>query len=256
VNCALTAVSAASVSEQGAMPEHAPPLQPVNRHPAAAVAVSAMPVPGGNEAEQAVVHVVIPAGALVTEPRPWIPTESFRAFANVAVVAWSLAMERVQTGAVPAQPPLQPTNSESAAGVAVSVTAAPDGNEAAHVDPQAISPPPLETVPVPSPALLTVSPRTAVNVTPSDAVPTGVVVQVAPWPAQIPLQLANLEPELGVAVSVMAVPFVTSALHAEVQEMPPVTFPEPLSERFTRASVVNVTGDPVARAALQPITYA
>jgi hypothetical protein len=165
-------------------------------------------------------------------------------------------MERVQTGAVPAQPPLQPTNSESAAGVAVSVTAAPDGNEAEHVDPQAISPPPLETVPVPSPALLTVSPRTAVNVTPSDAVPTGVVVQVAPWPAQIPLQLANLKPELGVAVSVMAVPFVTSALHAEVQEMPPVTFPEPLSERFTRASVVNVTGDPVARAALQPITYA
>jgi hypothetical protein len=95
-----------------------------------------------------------------------------------------------------------------------------------------------------------------VNVTPTLVVPTGIVVQVAPWPAQMPVQLENLEPVLGVAVSVIVVPFVTSAPHDDVHEIPPVTFPAPLSVRFMRASVVNVTGAPLSSAALQPTTKA
>jgi len=59
---------------------------------------------------------------------------------------------------VPVQPPpLQPVNVEPAAGVAVRVMAVPLGNVAEHVVPQEIPAGELVTVPVPAPAVLTVS---------------------------------------------------------------------------------------------------
>jgi hypothetical protein len=59
---------------------------------------------------------------------------------------------------VPEQPPpLQPVNVEPAAGVAVRVTAVPFVNEAEHVAPHEMPAGALVTVPVPAPALLTVS---------------------------------------------------------------------------------------------------
>jgi hypothetical protein len=59
---------------------------------------------------------------------------------------------------VPLQPPpLQPENVEPAAGVAVKVTAVPLVNPAEQVLPQEMPVGALVTVPLPAPALLTVS---------------------------------------------------------------------------------------------------
>jgi hypothetical protein len=59
---------------------------------------------------------------------------------------------------VPLQPPpLQPLNVEPAAGVAVKVTAVPLANAAEQVLPQEMPVGALVTVPLPAPALLTVS---------------------------------------------------------------------------------------------------
>src|SRR5215471_14488997 len=57
----------------------------------------------------------------------------------------------------PAQLPLQPLNEDPAPGVAVSVTAVPLANPAEHVAPQMMPAGELVTVPVPVPAMLTVS---------------------------------------------------------------------------------------------------
>src|SRR2546422_8375468 len=60
--------------------------------------------------------------------------------------------------AVPEQPPpVQPVKVEPAAGVAVSVTAVPLAKLAVHVAPQVMPAGALVTVPLPVPALLTVS---------------------------------------------------------------------------------------------------
>ena len=55
------------------------------------------------------------------------------------------------------QAPLQPVNVEPASGVAVTVTAVPDANEAEQVAPQSIPAGELVTVPEPVPAFVTVS---------------------------------------------------------------------------------------------------
>jgi len=58
---------------------------------------------------------------------------------------------------VPVQLPLQPLKDEPAAGVAVSVTPVPLANAAEHVTPQLMPAGELVTVPVPAPAVLTLS---------------------------------------------------------------------------------------------------
>jgi len=59
---------------------------------------------------------------------------------------------------VPEQPPpLHPANVEPAAGAAVSVTAVPFANDAEQAAPHEMPAGALVTVPVPAPALLTVS---------------------------------------------------------------------------------------------------
>jgi hypothetical protein len=109
---------------------------------------------------------------------------------------------------VPEQPPpLQPANTEPAAGVAVNVTAVPSVNDAEHVGAQLIPVGALVTVPEPVPVLPTVSVRViVVNVAVTDR--SALIVTVhAPVPEQLPpLQPANVEPAAGVAVNVTIVP--------------------------------------------------
>jgi hypothetical protein len=72
--------------------------------------------------------------------------------------------------------------------------------------------------------------ETAVNVAVAEAAAVGVKLQV-PVPVQAPDQLANVDPVLGVAVSVTGVPLVKLALHVVPQLMPEgllVTVPVPV----------------------------
>src|SRR5436853_6999469 len=109
---------------------------------------------------------------------------------------------------VPAQPPpVQPVKVEPAAGAAVRVTAVPLVKLAAQVAPQVIPAGELVTVPLPVPALLTVSAkvgRAKVAVTVVAAL--RVTVQAAVPEQPPPLQPVKVEPAAGVAARVAAVP--------------------------------------------------
>jgi hypothetical protein len=77
---AVTLISAVvRVTTQVPVPWHPPPLQPVNRYPAAAVAVRVTWVPLLYAALQ-VGRQLIPAGLLVTVPCPCTATVSLRAW--------------------------------------------------------------------------------------------------------------------------------------------------------------------------------
>src|SRR5207247_631336 len=134
-----------------------------------------------------------------------------------------VAAESVTTQVpVPEQPlPLQPLKAEPAAGVAVSVTAVPLAKLAAQVTPQLIPTGALVTVPLPVPALLTVSAKlgrlkVAVTVVAAETVTVHDPVPVHPPP----LQPLKIEPAAGVAVSVTAVPLAKLAAPVAPQLMP------------------------------------
>src|SRR5207249_10883186 len=108
-----------------------------------------------------------------------------------------------------------------AAGVAVSVTAVPLVKLAVQVTPQLIPTGALVTVPLPVPAVLTVSAKlgtlkVAVTVVPAETVTTHVPVPEQPPP----LQPLKVEPAAGVAVSVTAVPLVKLAEQVVPQVIP------------------------------------
>src|SRR5512132_1479921 len=156
---AVTARSWSIVTTQGPVPVQSPP-QPVKVEPASGVAVSVTAVPDGNEAEH-VAPQSIPVGELVTVPEPdpaFVTVSVGGPTSKVAVTARSWSIVTTQ-GPVPVQSPPQPVNVEPASGVAVSVTAVPDGNDAEHVAPQSIPAGELVTVPEPDPAFVTVSVR-------------------------------------------------------------------------------------------------
>src|SRR5207245_4003234 len=159
------------------------PLQPLKIDPESGVAVSVTAVPLVKFVVQFVPHAM-PAGVLVTVPPPLPPFVTVSAkvgTSKVAVTAVGAEIVTVQA-AVPEQPPpLQPAKVEPAAGVAVSVTAVPLVKLAEQVTPQLIPTGALVTVPLPVPALLTVSARlgaltAAVTVVSPHAVPTHVPV--------------------------------------------------------------------------------
>ncbi len=133
--------------------------------------------------------------------------------------------------AVPEQPPpLQPVKVDPAAAVAVKVTAVPLENGVEHVAPQETPAGALVTVPIPAPALLTVSANVwAPKVAVTEVAALIVTVQV-PVPVQAPLQPVKAEPAAGVAVKVRAVPLAYAAAQVVPQEMPAgalVTVPIP-----------------------------
>ena len=76
---------------------------------------------------------------------------------NVAVTVVSELSVTWQVPVPEQPPPDQPAKVDPAVGLAVKVTAAPWLNCAEHVEPQLIPPGELVTVPLPVPALLTVS---------------------------------------------------------------------------------------------------
>jgi hypothetical protein len=131
----------------------------VNVEPAAGVAARVTTVPEVKEVEQ-VAGQEMPAGALVTVPLPAPAVVTVSAkddCMKVAVMEVAALTVTVQEPVPEQPPPLQPVNVEPAAGVAVRVTAVPFVNEAEHVAPHEMPAGALVTVPVPAPALLTVS---------------------------------------------------------------------------------------------------
>src|SRR5439155_25510776 len=109
-----------------------------------------------------------PSGELVTVPLPVPAGVTVRVKVwRVKVAVTVVAAETVTVqGPVPAQPPpVQPVKVEPAAGAAVRVTVVPLVKLAAQVAPQLIPTGALVTVPLPAPALLTVSAKVgSVNV--------------------------------------------------------------------------------------------
>lgn len=150
---------AVGVTSHVSVPVHAPD-QPENADPVLAVAVSVTGVPLAKLA----LHVdpqLMPEGLLVTVPVPvpaactvtWIPEADKL---NVAVTV-ALAVGVTTHDPVPLQPPDQPANVEPVLGAAVRVTGVPLAKLAVHVVPQLIPVGLLVTVPVPVPALCTVT---------------------------------------------------------------------------------------------------
>src|SRR5438552_1416454 len=236
---AVTVVAVETVTTQVPVPEHPPPLQPLKVEPAAGLAVSVTAVPLAKLAEQ-VAPQVMPAGELVTVPLPVPAGVTVRVkVCGVKVAVTVVAAETVTTQVpVPEQPPpLQPVKVEPAAGVAVSVTAVPLEKLAEQVAPQVIPAGALVTVPLPVPALLTVSVNVwSVNVAVTVVAAERVTVQ-APVPEHPPpLQLLKVEPAAGVAVRVTAVPLVKLAEQVAPQLIPAgalVTVPLPVPAGVT-----------------------
>jgi len=126
----------------------------------------------------------------------------------VAVTVRAAVIATVQV-AVPVQAPLQPANTEPAAGAAVSVTDAPLLNAKLHSVPQLIPAGDEVTVPVPLPARVTV----AVNVVVPDVLNVAVTARATVIetvhvlvPVQAPFQPANVDPPAAAAVSVTDAP--------------------------------------------------
>jgi len=164
-NVAVTVVAALTVTVQVPVPEQPPPLQPLKMEPAAGAAVSVTEVPVANAAEQ-VAPQETPAGALVTVPlpAPALLTVSVKdCKAKVAVTEVAALIVTVQVPLPEQPPPLQPLKVEPAAGAAVKVTAVPLANETEQVVPQEMPAGLLVTVPLPVPALETVSARVVVE---------------------------------------------------------------------------------------------
>ena len=137
----------------------------------------------------------------------------------------------------PVHAPLQPVKVAPAAGVAVSVTAAPLLNDAEQVVPQLIPAGALVTVPDPAPARLTVSAKDCrLKLAVTDVATLIVTVQV-PVPEQPPpLQPVNVEPAAGVAVNVTTAPLVNDAEQVVPQLIAAgvlVTVPVPLPPLVT-----------------------
>src|SRR5262249_58093693 len=76
---------------------------------------------------------------------------------KVAVTDCAALIVTVQVPVPEQPPPLQPVNVDPAAGVALRMTAVPLGNVAEHMVPHEMPAGVLVTVPVPAPAVLTVS---------------------------------------------------------------------------------------------------
>lgn len=141
---------------------------------------------------------------------------------NVAVTVVSAVGVKVQ-GPVPVHGPDHPVNEEAVAATAVSVTAAPLVKLAVQAEGQLIPAGLLVTVPEPVPLVTTVTLTEGVLDGPKLAVTDVLAVRVrlhVPVPVQAPDQPVNVEPELGVAVSVTEAPLLKVALQVVGQLMP------------------------------------
>jgi hypothetical protein len=240
------------------VPEHPPPLQPVNVAVVDGTAVRVTSVPLVNDAEQ-VAPQLMPAGELTTLPGPkpersavstkvevgvgvGLDVELFRAKSALTVRA--ALMVTVQVPVPEQPPPLQPVNVAVEEGTAVKVTSVPLLYDAEQVAPQLIPAGELVTVPGPKPDRSAVSTNVEVGGVDvellraksafTDIAAFIVTVQV-PVPEQPPpLQPVNVAVAEGRAVSVTSVPLVNDAEQVAPQLMPAgelTTSPGPKPER-------------------------
>ena len=232
VKVAVTVAAALIPTVHVRLPPQPPPLQPVKVEPAAGVAVKVTKEPAANEAEH-VLPQEMPAGALLTVPVP-VPD---LLTVSVADCSWKVALTKLAALIVtmqpplPEQPPLHPVKPEPASGVMVKVTTVPLANEAEHVAPQEMPAGELVMVPVPVPDLPTVSVKDCpAKVAVTEVAAFRVTVQM-PVPEQPPpLQPEKVDPAVGAAVRVTAVPPANGAEHEAPQAMPAgllVTVPAP-----------------------------
>lgn len=158
VKVAVTFLDVVMDTEQVPVPAQAPD-HPEKTDPLVGEAASVTEVPPGNVALQVAPHE-IPAGDEVTVPAPvpdLLTVSTWPVDAKVATTPRAAVIATVQVE-VPEQPsPLQPTNVEPAAGVAVSVTEESPGNTAEQVEPQLMPAGDEATVPDPVPAFVTVT---------------------------------------------------------------------------------------------------
>ena len=158
------------------------------------------------------------------------------AVSKVAVTDLSLSIVTVQV--VPVHAPDHPVKFEPEAEVAVNVTCAPAANAALHVLPQLI-PDGLEvTEPDPDPVFVTVSVfvGAAAIVKIALTVLSLSIVRVQVVPVHAPLQLVNVAPWLGVAVSTTRSASEYRAVHVAPQSIPDgfeLTVPVPLPDFVT-----------------------
>jgi hypothetical protein len=166
----------------------------------------------------------------VPVPDPVFVTASVWVTTNVAVTFRAAFIVMVHVP-VPEQSPDQPVKAEPEEATAVSVTSVPSAKLALHVAPQLMPATSEVTIPVPDPALVTVSrwvggPKSAVTSRAWLIVTTQVVLV----PEQSPDHPLKAEPPEAVAVSVTSVPSAYVALQVTPQLMPPtfeVTVPVP-----------------------------
>jgi YbbR domain-containing protein len=136
---------------------------------------------------------------------------------NVAETDFAASMVTAQVP-VPEQPlPVQPAKVEVPSGEAVRVTTMAASNVEVQVAPQEMPAGADDTVPLPEPALDTVS--VSVNLAEADFGPSMVKVQV-PVPEHAPAQPAKIAVPAGVAVSVTEAPESKDAEQFAPQAMP------------------------------------
>ena len=235
VNVAVTEWLAPIVSVHVPVPEQSP-VQPAKVLPAAGVAVRMTTVPEVKLAEH-VEPQLIPGGLLVTVPVPLPALDTSRVrcspddVVNVAVTEWSRSIVSVHVP-VPAQSPDHPTNVKPGEADAVNVTTVPLSKLAEQVEPQLIPAGLLTTMPLPSPAFVTVRVLAGEsNVAPTARSWSIVSVQVGVVPEQSPVQPLNTSPAAALAVKVTTVPVSKVAEQVETHTIPPgeiVTEPLPL----------------------------
>lgn len=198
------------------------PLQPEKIEPIAGEAVSVTLVPGRKSAEQATQSMPAGLEVMLPRPSPALATVSAKTCRTKRAVQLRAAdIVTVAVGSAPLQSPLQPANSEPAAGAAVSVALLAAANMAVQLDPQSI-PDGLEvTRPLPLPALATVSAkRCAVKVATQLRAAVIVTRVPGPPPGQSPDQPSKVEPASGTAVSVTLAPRAKLAEQLAPQSIP------------------------------------
>jgi hypothetical protein len=158
---------------------------------------------------------------------------------NVAVTEVLLDSVTLQAPVPEQPPPDHPPNVDPEFAVAVRATTVPLAKLAEHVEPQLMPAGELLTDPVPLPDNSTDSCGPLVvavlNVAVTDVAADAMMLHV-PVPLHAPDHPANVDPLLGVAASVMAVPAMKLALHVWPQLMPAgvlLTVPDPLPASTT-----------------------
>jgi hypothetical protein len=234
------------------VPEQPAPVQSANTEPAVGVAVSVTPAPVLKFAEQ-VAPQLMPAGVLLTVPVP-VPAKVTligKAFGTKSASTVWAEFRVTEQAPVPEQAPLQPLNTEPAAGVGVRVTTEPLEKIAAQVAPQLIPAGALTTDPVPAPDVVTVSVAGGRGAGPNVAVTLWLldtVILHAPVPVHAPPQPVKTEPDAGAAARLTVEPELNVAEQVAPQLTPagrlattPLPVPASVTETLNKGRNVAVT---------------